>query len=228
MANRLLCGLGLLFVGACVSVPSTIPESIDIDMAPVHEIFELEGRLAVKHSREGYSASFTWTQTGPEYVILLWGPLGQGRTLIKGNSSFIEITTADGVKHSDDHPERLMQRWLGWSIPLDFFKYWIQGRPGQVGGVDILKDESGSFEQLNWRISPSRYRVLNNTWMPMKTVAVNENLRITLIIRKANFGKSQGSLDSRVYPHQNSRLPRWGDLYVVDLQANMTREFIKY
>jgi outer membrane lipoprotein LolB len=234
--ERLFLGFGLLLLCACVSVPSTSRAPVDFYVKPAEESFTLEGRLAVKHAGDGYSASFSWVQTGPNYSIMLWGPLGQGRTVIEGNASFIEITTADGVKHSDDQPERLMQRWLGWSIPLQIFKFWVQGRPGPLSEADlpedvaggITRDEAGGFEQLNWRISPSRHRVIDDTWMPMKTVAAREEFKITLIIRKAGFGKSKGSLDSRVSPHQNSRLSRSGDLYVVDLQANPAREFTRY
>lgn len=190
----LILGIGLLFLCACVSVPSTSRGPEEFDVKPPRESFALEGRLAVRHAGDGHSATFNWVQTGSEYSIMLWGPLGQGRTLIEGNASLIAITTADGVKHSDNHPERLMQRWLGWSIPLEIFKFWIQGRPGPLTSADlpgeVPRDESGSFEQLNWRISPSRYRVVNDTWMPMKTIAAREDFKITLIIRKADFGKS--------------------------------------
>ncbi len=184
---------GLLLLAACVSAPTTSRRPVELDVKPAHASFALEGRLAVRHAGDGYSANFNWVQSSEEYSIQLWGPLGQGRTLIEGNASLIEITTADGLKHSDDHPERLMQRWLGWSIPLEIFKFWIQGRPGPqssfaVSGT-VPRDETGSFEQLNWRITPSRYRVISDTWMPMKTVATREDFKITLIIRKAEFGK---------------------------------------
>ena len=211
-ACRMVCGLVLLFLVACTSLPSHRPNPVEeTEPIPPHEYFELEGKLAVKHGKDGFSATFTWSQRGPDYSIRLWGPLGQGRTLIEGDASAIEITTADGKKHSDSHPQRLMQQWLGWSVPLGVFRYWIQGRSApqlRTSGTLERKDDSDSFEQLGWQIVSSRYRAVEGGEMPMKTVAETGDFKITLIIRKARLGKVAGSLDSRVSRHQNSRLSR--------------------
>ncbi|MBV1907421.1 MAG: lipoprotein insertase outer membrane protein LolB [Pseudomonadales bacterium] len=190
----------LALLSGCASSPygSSKPGSEAQKSQQAAEQFVLQGRLAVKQAKEGFSASFKWVQVGTYYSVELWGTFGQGRTLIKGNSSYVEITTADGEIHRDNQPEMLMQEWLGWGVPLDVLRYWIQGyaspheqRADYQDMPDIL---SGSFRQLGWLITPSRYIDIQGVSLPMKTIVMKDGFRITLLIKKARLGEVGVSL----------------------------------
>ena len=211
----------VLFVCACSTAPVIEGPTADVRHRIAAEKFELEGRLAIKQAQEGFSANFSWSQVGSEYAIQLWGPLGQGRSFIHGNADYIEITTPDGQVHGDTRPERLMQEWLGWSVPFNVFRYWIQGYKSpelNSAHVEVVSNlmRQAQFEQLGWTITPSRFKSVDGRILPMKTLALKGEFKITVLIRKASLGTRGVSLDSRPNRHQNSRLSRSGGLDVAE------------
>ena len=51
------------------------------DMATVN----ITGKLSIRLEGSGHTANFRWRQTGENYLIEVWGPLGQGRTTLQGD-----------------------------------------------------------------------------------------------------------------------------------------------
>ena len=94
-------------------------------------LFHLEGRLAVRGADDAMSASFVWDHFAEHFEIELWGLLGQGRTRLTGEAGALTIFTPRGDVVADGDAELLMQRELGWSVPLEVLPDWVQGRPSR-------------------------------------------------------------------------------------------------
>jgi outer membrane lipoprotein LolB len=153
-ANYLLLKIFFLaFLAGCVSLPR---------YEPMEGGFVLRGNLGVVQEDESFSARFYWRQNGPDFLIDLWGPLGQGRVALAGNERRLELREGDGKMITEGAPDAVMRQHLGWSLPLSVLPDWVQGRP--AGGspvVDPVYDEAGrlaAFSQLDWRVELERYQ----------------------------------------------------------------------
>lgn len=122
--------------------------------------------MGVVQGEDSFSARFLWQQQGRRLTMDLWGPLGQGRLRLSGNDRHLELRGGDGTLISDGPAEVVMQRQLGWSLPLSVLPQWVRGQP--AGGIPVAGetyDEAGrltAFRQLDWQVQLERYRPVAN------------------------------------------------------------------
>ena len=109
----------LVLIAGCAGAP-VVPEAAD---------FRVLGKIGVVEGARAFSARFNWAQTGARYDIALWGPLGQGSTRLRGDSEQVEIVGKGGRPVLTGHPETVMRRRLGWSLPLAVLPWWMSGQP---------------------------------------------------------------------------------------------------
>ncbi len=154
--------------------------------APDGSDFWVKGKVGVSDGTESYSARFTWRQNGARYEIGLWGPLGQGRTNLKGDAKYLEILDGKGDLILAGHPETVMNEHLHWSLPLDVLPFWMQGRPSPGADVeDRIRDEAGrvtGFKQLGWEVSYDRYRDYGDDSLPSRITARKPGYRVRLVV----------------------------------------------
>lgn len=153
ISKRLFCNVFLLLAAAaCSTLGGPGPEPGG---------FDLRGKLGVVQGGESFSARFLWRQQGSRFTIDLWGPLGQGRVQLAGDPGELELRDGDGSVISRGAPETIMQRHLGWTLPLGVLPEWVRGRPAPglpVGAPE--RDAQGrwnAFEQLGWQVALERY-----------------------------------------------------------------------
>ena len=75
--------------------------------------FRVEGKVGVLEGERSHAARFVWRQTGDRYDIVLWGPLGQGSTRLRGDSDRIEITGRSAGTTLSGEPGTVMRRAAG-------------------------------------------------------------------------------------------------------------------
>ena len=80
--------MAFFLLEGCASRP--LPVLSDIN-------FDLSGKIGVRWQADRFSARFRWLQAGDTYQIELWGPLGQGRTVLEGDSRYMRISNAGGA-----------------------------------------------------------------------------------------------------------------------------------
>jgi outer membrane lipoprotein LolB len=201
-ANYLLPKLFLVAaLAGCVNLPRH---------GPTEGGFVLRGNLGVVQDEESFSARFYWRQNGPNFLIDLWGPLGQGRVALAGNDRRLELREGDGKVITEGAPDAVMRQHLGWSLPLSVLPEWVQGRPaGNAPVVDAIYDEAGrltAFSQLDWRVELERYqRVVSaqadvaegsesaagdgrpETFLPHRVTATRNAYRVRLAISAWQF-----------------------------------------
>lgn len=148
-----LQGLLLLLVSGCATWRT--PE-------PAEGGFVSRGKLGVVAGEESFSARYLWQQDGDAFVIDLWGPLGQGRVQLAGDGTLLELRQGDGDVVDRGPPGRVMERHLGWSLPLAVLPRWVRGQPAPGRRVtDREFDAAGrltAFRQLGWTVELERYR----------------------------------------------------------------------
>ena len=170
--------LTLLLTG-CVARP----------LVPTSELnFQILGKIGVKQDGEGFSANFDWRQHAQaRYEIDVWGPLGQGRTQLKGDQGAMQVSRGDQIL-ALGQPEEVMLAHLGWSIPLDVLPAWIRGEPAaQYGSADRRFDDQGrivEFTQAGWAVSLGRYGQREGISTPGRIKASQADKTITVVVRE--------------------------------------------
>ena len=171
-----------MMASACVIVPP-LGEDLVAD-------FRLRGKIGVRDqsaSGGAFSASFDWIQAGDAFAIELWGPLGQGRTRLEGDTGTLSVTDTHGVTWAGESPEAFMREHLGWSAPVNVLRHWIRGRPAPRRANALERDVDGHltrFEQLGWTVELSRWRQAAGGAVPGRVRATGHGRMITVVCKE--------------------------------------------
>ncbi len=165
--------LVFLLLAGCVSTPPGGP----LDDAR----FDIDGKLGVRWAEERFSARFRWRQEGERYDIELWGPLGQGRTILQGDLGQMQIRDGGGHLIDAGGVREVMERQLGWYLPLEAMPRWVSGQP--LSGVRVRNEARSAdgaligFTQLGWRLTYDRF----SEGGPLRITAERGNYRIRVV-----------------------------------------------
>ena len=148
--------------------------------------FRVEGKVGVLEGERSHAARFVWRQSGEDYDIVLWGPLGQGSTRLRGDSDRIEITGRNAGPALSGEPGMVMRRQLGWSLPLAVLPWWMSGRPAPDGGVEASEhDDKGrltGFRQLGWQVKYDGFDAREDLAGPGRVTAERPGYRVRVTI----------------------------------------------
>jgi outer membrane lipoprotein LolB len=146
--------------------------------------FDLQGRVAIASDKEGGNASFTWHQDGAAYQMRIMAPLAQGTFELNGDRLGVSLRTPQGETVDADTPEALLQRALGWQLPLSGLRFWALGIPAP-GAVDHLElDPEGRLSELQqsgWRITVQQYDPVAGLPLPAKMSMVNDQTKVRIV-----------------------------------------------
>src|ERR1700730_11781048 len=121
----LLC----LFVTACatVSPPLVVPKN-NGSLTTLNS-WEIEGRASIQARDRIDIVSFNWQQLDSQrYVLQFFAPLGIGSAVLTRGPNGVALQTSNRrAAVSALSTEALLNRELGWSMPLSNLFYWIRG-----------------------------------------------------------------------------------------------------
>lgn len=149
IGKRLLLLTLFLLLTACTARRGNL---IALDDTADH--WRLEGRLAVSDGRDSGSGSVVWEQDGAYFMISLRAPISGQSWRLSGDDS---LATLEGLKSyplTANSPEALLERELGWHLPVAALRHWLRGRPMR-DGVAVTQDERGQvtgFVEEGWAI----------------------------------------------------------------------------
>lgn len=168
------------FVISCTSLPRS-GLAINAD-------FILEGRIGIRGLDRATSASIRWVQSENNFDMVLWGPLGQGKTRLSGDTSLMTLRTADGGHVEGVVPNEILHKHLGISAPIDAFSVWVLGRPTiHPLAQGLERDESGNviaFNQLGFNLVYSDFRVVEGQRLPHRIICSEGATQITILVNR--------------------------------------------
>jgi outer membrane lipoprotein LolB len=188
----LICGMALM--AACSTMPKERPAPAKLERQwATHrqdldriQSWVISGRLGIQTEDEGWHVSFRWQQGDAElYHINLSGPLGQESAELQGTTRGVTLLLADGHSVSAKDPDELLQRELGWSLPVKGLYYWVRGLPVPGAAETHGLDGQGRLQwlqQSGWHIAYRRYNDFSGNTFPTKIFLDNPRVKVRMVI----------------------------------------------
>ena len=162
MRSRPLALLALAMLGACQTLP---PPALAPAPAPgaqaalaALDSWRARGRVAVRSTAEGFSATFDWREASGRGEIDVRGPLGAGAARITRGAESIRIETSNGPPLEIPAPfaalESELTARLGFPLPIGPLRYWLLGVPDPALSSDPSPQ---GFLQAGWTVSLAQF-----------------------------------------------------------------------
>lgn len=164
-----------LFVLACVwlSACTTLPEGPLIERQ-YQTAMTVGGRLSVRYQQNGQPQSlqgkFLWEQQSDHTDITLYSPLGQTIATIAISPGLAVMAQSDGEKRQAPNVTALTQQVLGWPMPVDGLRYWLQGFVQNDDGSlqQASPDQTQNFRSDGWQVRYVSWQRIENTLYPKR------------------------------------------------------------
>jgi len=188
-ARRLGVLLSLMIVSACVKGPTLDVQKDWQDSSQLLAIdsWEFHGRMLIR-SDEVVNANIIWRHGSQRDELSLFGLLGLGKKKIVVDSSGISLDEGGGKQVRSQNVDEFIAQKLGFLVPIAALRQWVLGRPLSEM---VLTKIDGGFEQLGWRVMPSRYKLTSLGMLPHKLKVSKNNIKLILIIDR--WEKNNGS-----------------------------------
>lgn len=189
--KQLCIVLMVSLLGAC-SLFQTAEKSApmpDNSAALLH--WHISGKVGIRLPDAAHSAYVEWTQHANAFDVLLFGPLGQGKSRLLGKPGKVQLNLANGDTWKDTSPEALLNRLYGWQLPVSRAQYWVKGlaAPGMPAVTQFNADGTlAHLEQDGWSIDYLEYgpqaQGTAPIRLPQRLVMRYDNVRVTLVIKQ--------------------------------------------
>lgn len=150
----------------------------------------IQGAVSIQCRGKTDMATFNWKQLGDHYTITLYGPLNLGCISLQGCPGQVTLIKPMGSTFSASSAEQLMQRQLGWYLPVSNMYYWVRGLPAPGSSAKQIHDQYGHLVflgQQGWMINFQAYQSQGNMDLPRKIILDNQALHVKLVISNWNL-----------------------------------------
>jgi outer membrane lipoprotein LolB len=149
------------------------------------ERWQLSGKIGLRAPQLAESAYVNWRQCGDNYSVRISGPLGQTVARIDGRDEQLTLQFEGRDPVVTREPELLMQRQLGWSLPIRALRYWVRAQAAPGGGAEFSGPprQPSSLHQFDWQVDYLAYHQNEAISLPAKLrLNGHDNLQATLLI----------------------------------------------
>jgi len=159
-----------------------------------HPVWSVSGRLGLSDGDRGGTLSMRWRADGEQHEVLL-------RTVAGGRQWRLEMTPEHSVLTGSEigtlagpDPDVLVERAVGWPIPVRWMSRWLRGLPAPAG-AEARYAEDGTLAGLDWRewsLDFQRWRELEggNALLPAKVEARSPPYRVRAALSGWRFDRS--------------------------------------
>lgn len=196
MKKILAVPLSCLLLSGCMqavksnfSIPENKTAAYKLHAKKVTEIqhWESRGLIGVRLKNKAESANFSWVQKGDNFSIELYGPLGLGATYLNGRPLDVTLTTHDKRKYHARTAQLLMDRVMGWSVPVLGLVSWARGIPMPSGAQTHTLNQYGflaGLQQDGWKIRYISYQNVGIYGLPHQMILTRPGIRVTAVFNQ--------------------------------------------
>jgi outer membrane lipoprotein LolB len=177
------------FLGLFVGCSPAFVQQQKYESAEQVDSWELRGRLAISGQQGGKTMTFYWSRNQDDNVMRFALPLGLGSYVLHDSKDQgAMLITANKKRVYADDMNGLLDRLLGWVVPVNSFGYWVRGLPDPDVFVAAREfDEQGRLSvirQGDWDIRFARYAVVNDIYLPGLVFVQSERFMLRLAINR--------------------------------------------
>ncbi|MDQ7015475.1 MAG: lipoprotein insertase outer membrane protein LolB [Gammaproteobacteria bacterium] len=201
----------ILLLSGCSIAPKAPPvEDVDAAWAEhqrrlsVIERWQLEGKLALHSEQQSGSAQLWWRQTKSEFDLRITPPFGVNKVRIRGGEREVVLYPASGHPLRASSAEALLQREVGWLLPLQSLRYWVLGLPAEATEFEL--NAQGQLQSLfyqGWQVSFVAYQLFETMILPSELVLRYQDLKLRLAIHEWQLNPVEPASSSRLRPPNN-------------------------
>ncbi|ABE28869.1 outer membrane lipoprotein LolB [Paraburkholderia xenovorans LB400] len=155
-----------------------------------------QGRFAVQYNdqngqqRNAYG-NFAWQETGDTVTLELRNPLGQTLAVVTSSPASATLELPNRQPLTADNVSTLMQNALGFALPVEGLRYWLQPSPAPTSRARTEKDPD----------QPSRLKEITQDGWTIDYLAYVEPPATG--VKRVNLTRSEPPLDIKlVLDHQ--------------------------
>lgn len=154
-------------------------------LAPATD-WRLVGRLGVSDGRDSGSGSLTWTQRGDRYQFELHAPVTGKTWLLTGDARHAQLQGLRAETLEGDNAASLLQRELGWRVPVTELSWWARGMRAPGKAELSLRGDGlpARIVQAGWQVNFLDYDESTNPPLPRKLYAESGNYKVRLAIQR--------------------------------------------
>ena len=149
--------------------------------------WEARGLIGIRLKNKAQSANFSWVQKGDNFSIELYGPLGLGATYLNGRPNDVTLTAHDKKQYHAKTAQKLMNRVMGWSVPVLGLVSWARGIPMPSGAQTHTLNRYGflaSLQQDGWKIRYMSYQNVGIYGLPHQIILTRPGIRVTAVFNQ--------------------------------------------
>lgn len=165
-----------------------------------HPQWSVRGRLGLSDGERGGSLSMTWTADGPDHVVLLRTVAGGRQWRLEMSPSGSTLTGSDIGRLQGPDPDLLVERAVGWPIPVRWMSEWLRGLPAPAAARTGYAEDGvlQALEWAGWRLDFARWSQLNGegVLLPARVTAENSPYRVRAALSAWRFEPTNAASES--------------------------------
>lgn len=147
--------------------------------------WNIDGAFSIRQMNKSTIASYIWQQRGNSYNIRIHSSLDIYTADIAGRPNYVTLQRSNQQRFSARTPEQLMQKQLGWHLPISSLYYWMRGLPAP-GKYQAKFDTFGHLiylQQAGWQIQFSNYISVGKVDLPRTLQLNSERFAVKIVIK---------------------------------------------
>ncbi|MGN6668080.1 MAG: lipoprotein insertase outer membrane protein LolB [Trinickia sp.] len=144
--------------------PSTSNATPELSTQTMHAY---HGRFSVRYidqygkPRDAYG-NFDWEQQGDTVTLQLLNPFGQTLAIVTSSPASATLEVPNRQPVTAENVNDLMERTLGFSLPIEGLRYWLESSPAPTSHAKTIVDPTHSsrvkeIDQEGWTIQYLAY-----------------------------------------------------------------------
>ena len=152
----------------------------------VRSQWSLRGRLGVSDGRDGGSGTLEWTQRGDAFRFSVHAPVTGKTWLLTGDARHAKLQGLRAETLEGDNAASLLQRELGWRVPVTELSWWARGMRAPGKAELSLRGDGlpARIVQAGWQVNFLDYDESTNPPLPRKLYAESGNYKVRLAIQR--------------------------------------------
>lgn len=153
--------------------------------------WSVQGRLGLSDGNRGGTLSMRWRADGDYHEVVLRTVAGGRQWRLEMGPAGARLTGTDIGPLVGPDPDPLVERAVGWPIPVRWMSRWLRGLPAPAGAATEYADD-GALAGLAWRewtLDYQRWRAHDDSGilLPARVEARNPPYRVRAVLSGWRF-----------------------------------------